>query len=92
MDAPAIDEDTVEHAARLARIDLDEDQRAAMVAHFQSVLEHFETLDDVPAEDRDPPLTNVLRPDRIAPSLDRERALENAAETESDRFRGPNVS
>jgi aspartyl-tRNA(Asn)/glutamyl-tRNA(Gln) amidotransferase subunit C len=46
----------------------------------------------VPAVERDPELTNVMRPDEVAESLDREAALENATETEDGQFKGPRVS
>jgi len=37
------------------------------------------------------PLSNVLRPDTLAPSLAHEDALANAPETEDDRFKVPRI-
>lgn len=84
--------ETVEHVAALARIELTDDELERYAAEFETILEHFETLDAVPDVETDAPLTNVLRPDRPEPGLERTRALENAPETEDGHFRGPNVS
>jgi aspartyl-tRNA(Asn)/glutamyl-tRNA(Gln) amidotransferase subunit C len=91
-DAEAVDAGTVEHVAGLARVDLAAGERERFVEQFADILEYFETLDEVPAVERDPELTNVMRPDEVAESLDREAALENAVETEDGQFKGPRVS
>jgi len=91
-DATAVDAGTVEHIAGLARVDLAAGERERFVGQFADILEYFETLDEVPAVERDPELTNVMRPDEVAESLDREAALKNAAETEDGQFKGPRVS
>lgn len=87
-----VDPETVEHIAGLARVDLDGDERERFAEQFADILGYFETLDEVPAVDRDPDLTNVMRPDEVTDSLDREDALRNAAETEDGKFKGPRVS
>jgi len=87
-----VDPETVEHIAGLARVDLDDDERERFAEQFADILGYFETLDEVPAVDREPDLTNVMRPDEVSDSLDREAALENAAETEDGKFKGPRVS
>ncbi|MFC7074046.1 Asp-tRNA(Asn)/Glu-tRNA(Gln) amidotransferase subunit GatC [Halovenus rubra] len=92
MSDTPVDTDEVEHIAQLARIDLDEDERELFAEQFGDILSSFEALDDVPEVEREPELTNVMRPDEIAESFDREDALANAPETEDDQFKGPNVS
>ena len=87
-----VDPGTVEHIAGLARVDLDEDERERFAEQFADILGYFETLDEVPAVDRDPDLTNVMRPDEVTDSLDGETTLENATETEDGKFKGPRVS
>lgn len=87
-----VDQETVEHIAALARIDLDADEREQFAAQFSDILAYFETLDEVPAVDREANLSNVMRADEVGPSLDREDALRNAAETEAGHFKGPKVS
>ena len=88
----AVDTETVEHVASLARIDLEEGERERFAEQFADILAAFETLDAVPSVEREPELTNVMRPDDVAESLDREAALENAPETEDGYFKGPRVS
>ncbi|MFB6125323.1 MAG: Asp-tRNA(Asn)/Glu-tRNA(Gln) amidotransferase subunit GatC [Halanaeroarchaeum sp.] len=90
-DSP-VDEDEVRHVADLARIDLDEDEVATFTTQFQAILAHFDALDEVPEVDSEPELVNVMRPDEVRDSLPQEAALENAAESEDGRFKGPRVS
>ena len=87
-----VDPGTVEHVAGLARVDLEPGERERFAEQFEDILAYFETLDAVPEVERDPDLTNVMRPDEVAESLDREEALRNAPETEDGQFKGPRVS
>jgi len=84
----------VEHVAELARIDVAELDagREAFAREFAEILAYFETLDDVPAVDREADLVNVMREDEVAEGLTQEEALANAPETEDGRFKGPRVS
>ena len=91
-DAGAVDTGTVEHVAGLARVDLTPGERERFVGQFAEILGYFETLDEVPEIERDPELTNVMRPDEVADSLDREATLQNTSETEDGQFKGPRVS
>lgn len=91
-ESEAVDPETVEHVAGLARIDLDEAERERFAEQFSAILEAFASLDEVPAVEREPPLTNVMRPDAVDDCLSHEEALENAAETEDGFFKGPRVS
>jgi len=91
-DEGGVDAETVEHVAGLARVNLDEEERERFAEQFEDILAYFETLDAVPEVERDPELTNVMRPDEVAESLDREAALRNAPETEDGQFKGPRVS
>jgi aspartyl-tRNA(Asn)/glutamyl-tRNA(Gln) amidotransferase subunit C len=90
--AAGVDAGTVEHVAGLARVNLDDGERERFAEQFGDILEYFETLDEVPEVDRSPELTNVMRPDEVAASLDREEALRNAPDTEDGQFKGPRVS
>jgi len=88
----AVDSETVEHIAGLARVDLDEDERERFAEQFSDILSAFETLDAVPEIEPEPDLTNVMRPDEVRESLPPEEALRNASETEDGQFKGPRVS
>lgn len=87
-----VDAGTVEHVADLARVNLEGGERERFVGQFADILEYFETLDEVPEVERDPELTNVMRPDEVRESLDRAETLRNAPETEDGQFKGPRVS
>ncbi|PSP24917.1 Asp-tRNA(Asn)/Glu-tRNA(Gln) amidotransferase GatCAB subunit C [Halobacteriales archaeon QH_10_65_19] len=92
MSEPAVDSDEVEHVAGLARVALGDEERERFAEQFAEILSAFEALDEVPAVEPEPELTNVMRADEVAESLDREDALANAAETEDGQFKGPRVS
>lgn len=92
----AIDRPTVDHIARLARLDLSEDERVRMQAELTQILGHAEKvqeldLDDVPPTSHSVPLRNVMRPDLVSPSLPQGDALSNAPTVEDGRFRVPRI-
>ena len=91
-----IDRQTVDHVARLARLDLSEEERTRMQTELSNILEHVETIQNMELDDVEPtshaiPLTNVMRPDEVRPSLPREDALANAPESEEGRFAVPRI-
>ena len=92
MSEPAVDPEEVRHVASLARVDLDDDEVALFSEQFADILAYFDTLDEVPEVEREPELTNVMRPDETRESLSQEEALQNAEETEDGYFKGPRVS
>ena len=78
-----IDREQVLHVARLARLELSEDEIARMSEELTGI------LDDVEPTTHVVELANVLRPDTPEPSLPRERALENAPDPADGAFRVP---
>ena len=86
----------VEHVARLARLELTDAELDASTEQLEAILEHAEDvaaldLADVPPTSHPLPLVNVLRPDVVGPTVDREEVLAAAPATESDRFRVPRI-
>lgn len=86
----------VEHVARLARLALSADEVEALTRELGVVLEHAEDLasldlDDVPPTAHPVPITNVVRPDEVRPTLDRDEVLAQAPDTEDGRFRVPRI-
>jgi aspartyl-tRNA(Asn)/glutamyl-tRNA(Gln) amidotransferase subunit C len=86
----------VAHVARLARLDLTEEERERFAQQLGAVLDHaadVEALDTagVPPTAHPLPLRNVLRDDVPAPCLDRDEVLSQAPDTESNRFGVPRI-
>ena len=82
--------------ARLARLDLTDDELERFTGQLGAVLEHaadIAALDiaDVPPTAHPLPLKNVLRPDAPVPSLDRDEVLAQAPAAEDGRFRVPRI-
>ncbi|MGD0328001.1 MAG: Asp-tRNA(Asn)/Glu-tRNA(Gln) amidotransferase subunit GatC [Halobacteriota archaeon] len=81
----------VEQIARLACIDLDEEDMQAFTMQFNAILEYFEELEDIEAELTEQEEHNVLRTDEVTPSLTQQNALANAPRVENGYFRGPRI-
>jgi aspartyl-tRNA(Asn)/glutamyl-tRNA(Gln) amidotransferase subunit C len=91
-----IDERTVDHVARLSRLELSSEERETFRVQLGSILDHFRQLDaldlrDVPPTSHVLPMANVLRDDAPRPSLPREEALANAPAAEDGFFVVPPV-
>ena len=86
----------VVHVARLARLDLSEEEINLYTHQLRDVLEYaaaVAALDTtgVPPTAHPLPLTNVLRDDEPQPSLNRDEVLAMAPEVEDGRFRVPRI-
>lgn len=86
----------IEHVARLARLDLTEEEEERLRAQLGLILEHAAKVGEVAAADVPPtawaiPRANVLRADEPTPSLQTEDALSNAPAAEQQRFRVPRI-
>lgn len=91
-----IDRATVEHVARLARLALTDEERVRFAGQLGRILEYCATLDAQPIEGVSGtshviPMTNVLRPDAVTPSLDRDEVLAQAPAHEQGFFKVPRV-
>ncbi|MEZ3115406.1 Asp-tRNA(Asn)/Glu-tRNA(Gln) amidotransferase subunit GatC [Halobaculum sp. MBLA0147] len=84
--------DDVRHVAELARVALNDEEVATFTDQFGDILEYFDALDEVPEQDAEPELVNVMRADEVRESLSQEAALSNAPESEDGYFVGPRVS
>jgi aspartyl-tRNA(Asn)/glutamyl-tRNA(Gln) amidotransferase subunit C len=86
----------IEHVAKLARLDLTDEERERLRSQLGAILEHAAKVGEVAAADVPPtayaiPRSNVLRPDERRPSLSVADVLANAPEPEDDRFRVPRI-
>jgi aspartyl-tRNA(Asn)/glutamyl-tRNA(Gln) amidotransferase subunit C len=89
-----IDRDQVLHVARLARLDLTDEEVARMAGELSGILDHIERIGELDLREVAPTshvvaLENVLRPDEPSPSLPRERALAGAPDATEAGFRVP---
>ena len=86
----------VRHVARLARLDITDDEVELFAGQLAAVLEHAEDVErldtaGVPPTAHPLPLKNVLRDDVPRPSLDRDEVLGQAPAAEDGRFRVPRI-
>jgi aspartyl-tRNA(Asn)/glutamyl-tRNA(Gln) amidotransferase subunit C len=94
--AERISRDDVAHVAKLARLELTDDELELFTGQLADVLDH---ANDVAALDTSGvaptahplPLSNVFRDDIPRPCLDREEVLAQAPEAEGGRFRVPRI-
>ena len=94
--AHPISRDDVAHVARLARLDLTDEELERFTGQLGAVLEHaadIAALDiaDVPPTAHPLPLVNVLRDDERRPSLDRDEVLAQAPAAEDGFFAVPRI-
>ena len=88
-------EDVV-HVARLARLDLSDEEVELFTAQLRTVLDHAADVAALDLSHLEPSshpiaLDNVLRPDQPRPSLDRDEVLAAAPDVEDYRFRVPRI-
>jgi aspartyl-tRNA(Asn)/glutamyl-tRNA(Gln) amidotransferase subunit C len=91
-----ISRDDVANLAKLARIDLSEDELAGLAKELSVILDAVARVQEVAGEDVPPtshplPLVNVFREDVVRPSLTTEEALSGAPEQEEQRFKVPQI-
>jgi aspartyl-tRNA(Asn)/glutamyl-tRNA(Gln) amidotransferase subunit C len=89
-----ISREEVAHVASLARLRLTDDELTTFTEQLCVVLETAAALNALDLGDVEPmaqpyPLQNVLRPDVVLPSLDRDEVLSQAPAAEEGRFRVP---
>jgi aspartyl-tRNA(Asn)/glutamyl-tRNA(Gln) amidotransferase subunit C len=89
-----IDREQVLHVARLARLELSDEEVERMATELSGILEHVDRISALDLEGVEPTthvvaLENVLRADEPTPSLPRERALDQAPDPVEGAFRVP---
>lgn len=86
----------VEHVAALARLALADAEIERLTGELGAILDHAARVAALPTEGVPPtahpfPLRNVLRPDELSPTLDRDEVLAEAPAAEDGRFRVPPI-
>ena len=86
----------IAHLARLARLAVTDEELDLYAGQLSDVLDAVAQVQKAPVEDVPPtthavPMTNVMRPDAVQPSLPREVVLAGAPAAEDGRFRVPRI-
>lgn len=86
----------IDHVARLARLQLSDEERERLAAQLGAILEHAAKVGEVATAEVPPtasaiPRSNVLRPDEPRPSLSADQALANAPASGDARFLVPRI-
>ncbi len=91
-----IDRKTVDHVARLARLELTEEERTRFAQQLGRILEYCAKLNELDTTDVEPTshvitMTNVFRDDVVGTPLPREAVLAGAPAQEDGFFKVPPV-
>lgn len=92
----ALTADDVNQIARLARLSLSENEAESFAGSLNGILDYVQKIDEVDTGGVEPTLrvarlSNVVREDRVEPSLSTEEALSNAPDKSGEYFRVPRV-
>ncbi|MGH7228305.1 MAG: Asp-tRNA(Asn)/Glu-tRNA(Gln) amidotransferase subunit GatC [Nitrospiraceae bacterium] len=91
-----ISKEEVERVAKLARLEITEAEKEVFGTHLSSILTYMDKLKTLNTERVEPTSTvleqtNVLREDKVCPSLPAEKALANAPEQTDGFFVVPKI-
>lgn len=86
----------VEHVAKLARLNLTEEEREMFTGQLNAILQYAEKLNELDTDQVEPTthvlhLSNVMREDEVRESLPQEKVFRNAPEEEDGQFKVPAV-
>ena len=86
----------VEHVAKLARLDLTEEEKNKFVDQIGKLLDYFNQLKEINTESIEPmahpvQAVNVVREDIIVESCGRDEILKNAPQEEDGYFKVPKI-
>ena len=94
--ARKIGEAQVRHVAKLARLDLTDEEVARFSTQLSAILDYLEKLNELDTDSVEPlahclPIHNIFREDVVTESLDTELALENAPQHFENFFKVPKI-
>ena len=84
----------VDYISQLSRLSLPEEEKEAMTAQLERIVDYMDVLNQLDTADIEPmshvfPLKNVLRPDTVEPSFARPTLLQNAPVPDEEAFLVP---
>ena len=96
IDTMSISVADVEYVARLARLELSEDEKGLFAVQMGAILEYVDKLKELNTEGVLPtshavPMENAFREDDACPSIGIEKALANAPDRVASFYRVPKV-
>ncbi len=92
-----ISREKIEHLARLALIDLSEEEKENISKQLNNILDYFQKLNELDTSNVEPTrhviddLKNVFREDIPGKSLTQEEALRNARDKQDGFFKAPRI-
>ena len=91
-----ISKEQVEHVAKLARLEVSEDEKAMFARQLSAILTYMDQLKEVDTGGVEPtatvlPTESVFREDEVTPSLPQEQTLANAPDQAEGFFRVPKI-
>ncbi|SFL69294.1 aspartyl/glutamyl-tRNA(Asn/Gln) amidotransferase subunit C [Paenibacillus sp. 1_12] len=86
----------VEHVAKLARLELSEQEKQTFTEQMNAILKYADQLNELNTDNVEPtshpvPLVNVMREDVSVPSLPIDKVLLNAPDEEEGQIKVPAV-
>lgn len=87
----------VEHVAKLARLELSEDEKIKFSKQLGDILKYVEQMNEVDTTDIEPmshaiPVVNVMREDTVVSEQTKEELMANAPSKEDGFFRVPKIN
>jgi aspartyl-tRNA(Asn)/glutamyl-tRNA(Gln) amidotransferase subunit C len=94
--AGGIDQAQVRHVAKLARLELTDQEVAAFSTQLSAILEYVQKLNELDTTGLEPlahclAIHNVFREDQVKPSLPPQQVLANAPDRDEQFFRVPKI-
>ena len=91
-----LSKDQVEHVAKLARLNLTEEEKDLYSKQLSKILDYIDQLNEVNTNGIEPmtqpiPTVNVMRTDIVKKSFERSEMLKNAPHEEYGFFRVPKI-
>ncbi len=91
-----IDKKIVEHVAKIARLDLTDEEKERFTKELSAVVDSFAKIKEADTEGVEPtfqpvPISNVMRDDAEEKCLSQAEALANAEHKENGCFKGPRI-
>ena len=87
----------VEHVAKLARLELTEDEKVKFSKQLGDILKYVEQMNEVDTTNVEPmshaiPVVNVMREDKVVSEQTKEELMPNAPAKEDGFFRVPKIN